>query len=85
MIVVGVSNLLLGTVAFTIAGCLAPPAKWHHLGLVALGAWFTSLINVMYFGVSLTQWVAAAIFMAVIMAIGGAISYVFKRSMKHSS
>lgn len=73
------SNFLLGTVAFTIVGCLAPPERWRHLGFVAIGAWFTSLINVLFFGVTVPQWIFGAIVMAIIMGFGGAISYVFKK------
>jgi len=73
------SNFLLGTVAFTIVGCLAPPDRWRHLGFVAIGAWFTSIINVLFFGISLPQWIFAAIFIGIIMGFGGAISYVFKK------
>jgi hypothetical protein len=79
------SNFLLGTVAFTIVGCLAPLSRWRHLGFVALGAWFTSLINVVFFGVTIPQWVAGAIFMAIIMGIGGSLSYLFKRETKPSA
>ena len=85
MLAVAASNLLLGTVAFTIAGCLAPPGRWCHLAIVAAGAWLTSLLNVMFFGVGVAQWTGGAIFMAVIMGIGGAISYVFKRDIKSSA
>jgi hypothetical protein len=85
MIAVAVSNLLLGTVAFTIVGCLAPPRRWRHLAFVALGGWFTSLINVVFFGVSIPQWIGGAIFMAIIMAIGGGISYVFKKGTIRSA
>jgi len=85
MLAVMVSNFLLGTVAFTIAGCLAPPGRWRHLSFVALGAWVTSLINVVFFGVSIPQWIGGAIFIAIIMSIGGAISYVFKRDTKPSA
>jgi hypothetical protein len=82
MLAVAVSNFFLGTVAFTITGCLAPPGRWRHLGFVALGAWFTSLINVVFFGVSIPQWIGGAIFMAVVMGIGGGISYAFRRDTK---
>lgn len=86
MLAVAVSNCLLGTVAFTIAGYLAPPARWRHLYFVALGAWLTSLINIVFLDFSILQWIGAAIFMAmftaIIMGIGGAISYLFKKAPK---
>ena len=82
IIAVAASNLLLGTVGFTVVGCLAPPNRWRHLAFVALGVWITSLINVVFFGVGLAQWIGSAIFMAIVMGIGGAISYLFKRNGK---
>jgi hypothetical protein len=82
MLALMTSNFLLGAVAFTIAGCLAPPGRWRHLGLVALGSWLTSLINVLFFGVTMAQWIGGVIFMALIMGLGGAISYIFKRDTK---
>jgi hypothetical protein len=79
MLAIAASNLLLGIVGFTIAGCLAPPARWEHLGVVAFGVWLAGLINVAFFGVTLTQWMGSAILAAVIMGAGGALSYAFKR------
>ena len=78
------SNLLFGTIAFTIAGCLAPPGRWRHLSFVALGVWLTSLVNVVFFAVTIPQWIGGAIFTAILMGLGGAISYAFKRDTKPS-
>ncbi|HKP38046.1 MAG TPA: hypothetical protein VJT71_14410 [Pyrinomonadaceae bacterium] len=75
-----ISNFFLGTVAFTISGCLAPPPRWRHLGSVAIGAWLTSLINVLFFHVNIAHWVGSAIFIAIIMGIGGGTSYLFKKA-----
>ena len=85
MLILAASNFLLGTVAFTIVGCLAPPGRWRHLGFVALGAWFTSLINLLLIDISIPQWIGGAIFIAIIMGMGGAISYIFKRETKPST
>ncbi|HTD88112.1 MAG TPA: hypothetical protein VK850_16175 [Candidatus Binatia bacterium] len=74
-----VSNFFLGTVAFTISGCLAPRPRWNHLAYVALGAWLTSLINVIFFHVTVPQWMFSALFMGIIMGLGGAVSYLFKK------
>lgn len=77
----GVSNVLLGTVAFTISGFLAPPAKkWHHLELVALFAWLTGVMNVLFFHYTVAQWIAGALFMAIMMCAGGGISSLLKKA-----
>ena len=73
-----ISNLLLGTVAFTIVGCLAPAPRWRHLRYVALGSWLTSVINVLFFHVAIPHWIASAFFIAIIMSIGGGISHLLK-------
>ncbi|HXG50691.1 MAG TPA: hypothetical protein VNN77_04685 [candidate division Zixibacteria bacterium] len=77
---VAVSNFFLGVVAFAIIGCLAPQDRWRHLRFVAAGAWVTSLINVVFFGVTVAQWLGGAIFLAIVMGIGGAISGLVKRN-----
>ena len=59
MIALGLSNILLGIVGFTIAGCLAPPGnRWRHLSLVAVGVWLSGLINVAFFGVTIPRWIS---------------------------
>ena len=76
---IAASNLFFGTVGFTIAGCLAPPGRWQHLGMVAIGAWLAGLINVAFFGLSIPLWIGGIIAIAIIMGIGGALSYLFKK------
>jgi len=73
------SNFFLGTVAFVISGCLASYPRWRHLGYVALGSWLTSIVNVFILHVTVGQWIASSIFIAIIMGLGGGISYLFKR------
>ena len=82
MVTATVSNLLLGTVGFIISGCLATGNRWRHLAYVALGAWATSVINVLFLGVEVEQWMLSGFFMAFIMGMGGGLSYLFKG--KHS-
>ena len=79
MMAIAASNFLLGTVGFTIAGCLAPAPRWNHLGFVALGAWLTGLINVVFFHFTLAQWASSAMMIAIIMSIGGGLSHLFKK------
>ena len=77
-VALGLSNLLLSTVGFVISGCLAPPERWRHLLLVAVGVWLLSLINVAFMGVPLIQWAILAIPIAVTMGVGGGVSHLFR-------
>jgi hypothetical protein len=81
---IAVSNLIFEIVGFTISGCLAPPGRWRHLALVALGAWLVSIFNVVFFNVNIVLWMASVVTMAATMGIGGAISYLFKRDVTPS-
>ena len=82
--VLALSNLFFGTLGFTIAGYLAPHPRWNHLAYVALGAWLTSLVNVAFFHVKVTQWMTGGFFMLVIMGVGGGLSYLFKKDTNAS-
>ena len=82
MLAIVASNFLLGTIAFTISGCLAPAPRWRHLAFVALGSWITSLINVAVLNVTIAQWFFSIIFLSIIMGIGGGLSYIFKKDTK---
>ena len=79
MLAIAASNLLLGTVGFVISGCLAVGSRWRHLAYVGLGVWLAGLMNVLLFGFSIAQWFFGIIGVALMMGLGGAISYVFKR------
>jgi len=78
------SNFFFGIVGFTIAGCLASANRWRHLRAVAVGAWFAGLVNVAFFGVSFLRWLGGILVILVIMSVGGAISFVFKRDSRPS-
>ena len=74
------SNIVLGIIGFVISGSLARGPRWPHLAIVALGLWATSLINVFFMGFSLGQWLLGGFMIALMMGMGGGLSYVFKRS-----
>ena len=76
---IAVSNLLISTALLTASACLAPRGnRWAHIGYVALGLWLTSIVNTLM-GVSLVMWLFGCIPIAICAAIGGGLSYVFKR------
>jgi hypothetical protein len=78
MLAIAASNLLLGTVGFAISGRLAVGSRWRHLAYVGLCVWLAGLLNVVFFGFSVDQWLVSIIAVALMMGLGGAISYVFK-------
>jgi hypothetical protein len=80
MLAIAAANFLMGIVAFTIAGSLAPAPRWRHLTIVVVASWVASLINVFVFEVPLLQWIFAIIPLFIMMGIGGSISCLFKRN-----
>lgn len=75
-----ISNLSLGTLGFVISGCLAVGDRWRHLAYVALGVWLFGLVNVIFMGFSVIQWVLSIIAVTLMTAVGGALSYIFRKS-----
>jgi hypothetical protein len=73
------SNFLLGTIGFVVSGCLSRGNRWRHLSFVALGVWLFGLVNVAFFGFTIIQWIISSFAIAMMMGIGGALSYVFRR------
>lgn len=76
---IALTNLGMATVGFTIAGCLAPTGyRWAHLRAVALGLWLVSSVNIFLGIATPAQWALGSIFVAILMAVGGGLSYFFK-------
>jgi ribosomal protein L40E len=77
ILALSVSNAFLLVVGFTVSAGLARSERWSHLCFVALGVWFLGLINVVLLGFSFAQWLASALFVYLMMGVGGALSYLF--------
>lgn len=75
----GIANMLMIIVGSCISACLAERSRWKHLAFVALGFWLISLLNLAFPQVTFISWLAASIFIAVSMALGGVLSYLFRR------
>jgi hypothetical protein len=73
------ANFLLGSIGFVVVGCLAKGNRWRHLGYVAVGVWLVGLLNVMVGMSSIGQWFFGVFFVALIMGVGGGLSFAFKR------
>jgi hypothetical protein len=77
----GVSCLLSGAVGFTISGCLAVGNRWEHLVKVAgltMLAYF-ALAQVFLLDSSWQRYVKSVLAAFLMMGLGGALSYLFKR------
>lgn len=75
---IALSNFVLGTIGFTISGCLVGGQRWKHLRNVMLCVWVTGLINLLV-GVTLIQWALSLIVLTIIMLTGGGISHLLRR------
>jgi hypothetical protein len=79
MLAMVAAGLLLGTVGFIIAGCLAVGNRWRHLFYVAIGVWLMSILNVLFGPFGIFQWLLSIITDALMMGVGGSLSFLFKR------
>jgi hypothetical protein len=75
---IALSNLIFGTIGFVISGALARRNRWAHLAWVGLGVWLAGLINVFLSGVPIAQWLVSIFVVAVMMGVGGGLSYLFR-------
>ena len=76
------ANLFFGSVGFTISGCMAKVGRWKHLFVVAIGVWIVGLINIIIAPIGIKEWLFGFIFIALMMAIGGGLSYLFAPTPK---
>jgi hypothetical protein len=77
--IIGVGNLLFGILAFAISGYLAPERRWRHLLCVASGLCLLAFINTAVVGHNVPSWLYGVISILLMMAIGGTVSYLFRR------
>jgi hypothetical protein len=82
LVAIAAGNLLVSVMGFTISGALARTDRFKHLLKVALGLWFLNLVNVLFVGVTLTQWVLSIAVIFVAMGIGGLLSFLFVKNPK---
>jgi hypothetical protein len=82
---IALANIVFSIVGFAISGCLAHEPRWRHLVHVAIGVWLASLINVMFFGATILNWVTSSLLIVILMGIGGGVSYVFRPARQQFS
>ena len=75
-----ISNLLFGTIGFTLSGCKTKVDRFKHLSKVAIGVWIFSMVNVIFLGYTLRQWIFGLPFLLVMMGLGGFISLLFVKT-----
>ena len=82
MLAVGLSNIFFGTIGFCISGCMIKDKRWNHLVIVAIFVWLTSIINIFLGFASLIQWLSSIIAIFIMTALGGGLSYIFRKPSK---
>jgi len=80
LLAIATSNILLGTIAFSIVGCLTPTQRFRHLFVVALGAWLTSVFNVLGGAASVVRWLFSVVILLITAGAGGGLSFLFVRT-----
>ena len=85
ILAIALSNIIFGTVGFTISGCIVKTNRFKHLYQVALGVWLLSLINVAFGMVDIQQWLVSILSVLLMMGMGGGLSYLFVRTPKAES
>ena len=80
MLALRVSDFSHSTLGFAIVGCLSPVARWRHIGMVAFAYWLVSYLSVLFFGITASSWLKSVIGLIAAAAIGGAASYIFRRT-----
>jgi len=79
--ILGISNMLMGVIAFCFCGCLTPTNRWKHLLYVAIGAWLASIVNIFIReDITLITWAAGIFILLVMMLVGGGLSFIFVRT-----
>tara|TARA_B100000700_G_scaffold40806_1_gene41486 strand:- start:136 stop:510 length:375 start_codon:yes stop_codon:yes gene_type:complete len=76
------SNMLLGTTAFCISGCMIQEARWKHLAIVATFCWLTSLVNVIVEFMTIADWISSIVWILIWAGLGGGLSFIVKPKMK---
>tara|TARA_A100001037_G_scaffold305630_1_gene346555 strand:- start:1454 stop:1828 length:375 start_codon:yes stop_codon:yes gene_type:complete len=76
------SNMLLGTTAFCISGCMIQEARWKHLAIVATFCWLTSLVNVIVEFMTIADWISSIVWILIWAGLGGGLSFIVKPKIK---
>lgn len=71
---IAVTNLFAMLVSFSIAGYLTVERRWTHLCALAMASWILGLLNVVFFGFTVTEWMGGSVLILVAMALGGSIA-----------
>jgi hypothetical protein len=78
-VIIGITNLLSGVIAFAISGYFAPGRRWHHLAYVAGGLCVLAFIKIGIVQQDISGWLHAAAGIIFMTAMGGLVSYLFRR------
>jgi hypothetical protein len=72
-------RIVLMGVGFCISGCLVKQTRFRHLGIVAIGVWFGTALNLIGTDRTLAHWILGLIPILLAMLLGGAVSLAIVR------
>ena len=79
---IAASNILLGSVGFTISGLSTKANRFTHMLKVALVVWLIGSMNVIFLQTTVSQWFTSIPFILIMMAVGTAVSYTINKFAK---
>ena len=79
---IAASNILLGSVGFTISGLSTKANRFTHMLKVTLLVWLIGSMNVIFLQTTVSQWFTSIPFILIMMAVGTAVSYTINKFAK---
>lgn len=81
-----VGNWTLLIIGFTASGCLVEaPIRSMHVGLVALGLWFTRLIDIWFAELTITGWILSLPLLGFLALVGTGFAHLIRQDFTRSS
>lgn len=79
-VAIAIFNLISLPIIFGVLASLKPPSiRWKHISLVAVIIWISGIAGVITGFSDIGAWVSSALFILIMMGIGGAASYLIRR------
>jgi len=77
-----VGNVIIIFSGLTIVGCMIPENRWSNIIHVAAGLWLMSVVNVVFFGTSVSSWMWSIGVIAILAVLSGVFSLLITAFIK---